>query len=276
MQRSLPAGLVIWLAMSGAAGEEMLIIAPRVAAPAPAPKPADDLTTNVRTLGGDEALQKERYESLRVVARSINRVGDQLVERLDGARFDDWIVRRGALRGIQALGVTGPRVSSAIAWVAVRDSEPKVRAEAVSIIKARGDRSAAGLIARHLVDAFDRQGAVTKEQVHDNAVHALRAIGDRRAAETLVAYAFLEIRAGIAQNIGLGTRHMRSPVGTSGGGASTVDLPIELPSISVTEYQGTIVVPALAALRSLTGQDLGKKREQWARWIRSHPVADWR
>jgi len=281
MPRSWWIGIAVTLIATGLSwSEEALIIAPRSgepAEPAAARESIDELTAQIRVLGGDDAQQAQRQQALTVVMRSMNRAGDQLVNRADSNRFDDWVVRRGALRGIQALGVSGPRVSSTMAWAAARDPEPKVRDEAVGVIKARGDRMAAGLITRHLVDAFDKRGNVLKADVRDNAVQALRRIGDRRTAEALAKYVFAEVRTAVVQDNGMRTTRMRAPVPLPGGeGATFLDMPIEFPSLNVTRYRGTVVVPALAALRSLTGQDFGGNREQWTRWIRTHPPGDWK
>lgn len=266
-----------WMFLSlvglGWATEEELVIAARpVAAPA-----SDPLTSSIRVLGGDAARQDERSEALRVIAKATDPAGDKVVNHLDAQKHDDWVVRRGAVRGLQALGISGPRVSSALAWTVTRDGEPKVREEAISVIKTRGDRTATDLIGRHLLESFNDQGIAIQAQVIDLAVGALRSIGDRRVAEGMCAYVVAETQAAATTFNGMRSRQMRAVVPRGEGVNESINLPIEFPEIGVTKYRGTVLVPASsAALRSLTGQDFGTNAGQWQRWIRSHPASDWK
>ena len=256
----------------GWATEEELVIAPR-AADAPVVGP---VTLAIRVLGGDEARQEERAEALRTIAKATDPAGDKVVNHLDAEKHGDWVVRRGAVRGLQALGIAGPRVSSALAWAASRDGEAKVRDEAVSVIKTRGDWAATELLGKYLIDTYDRKGLVINAVVHDRSVEALRAIGDRRSAETMLTYVTVEVEIASTGFAGMRSRTMRATVPQGDGQASSVNLPMEFPEIGMTKYRGTVVVPALAALCSLTGQNFGDDQDQWRRWIRSHPVGDWK
>jgi hypothetical protein len=256
----------------GWATEEELVIVPR-AADAPIVGP---MTSAIRLLGGDEARQDERSEALRTIAKATDPAGDKVVNHLDAQKYGDWSVRRGAVRCLQALGLAGPRVSSALAWTAARDGEPKVRDEAISVIKTRGDWAATELLGRHLMDTFDRKGLVLHAEVHDQTVGALRTIGDRRVAEAMLTYVTVEVRTSLTQLSGMRSRHMRAAVPQGDGTIGGVDLPMEFPEIGMTKERTTLMVPALAALRSLTGQDFGDDQDQWRRWIRSHPVGDWK
>jgi uncharacterized protein YfaS (alpha-2-macroglobulin family) len=117
---------------------------------------------------------------------------------------------------------------------------------------------------------------VISAQVHDQSVQALRTIGDRRVAEAMLTYVTLEVLAAATTFNGMRTRSMRTVAPQGGGAAGGVNLPIEFPEIGITTYHGTVMVPALAALRSLTGQNFEDDQDQWQRWIRSHPVSDWK
>jgi hypothetical protein len=264
-------GVAVVLA-AGCAAEEELIIAAR-ANPA---TPADPLTAAVRVLGGDEAQQEARSEALRIIAKATDPAGEKVVNHLDEQKHVDWVVRLGAVRGLQALGISGPRVSSALAWTATRDGEEKVRDEAVSVIKTRGDWTATDLIGRHLVESFDRQGVTIQARVLDYSVQALRTIGDRRVAEAMLTYVTAEVQAASTTFNGMRSRTMRAAIPQGDGQVGSVMLPIEFPGIGVLKYRGTVMVPAVAALRALTGQDFGDDQGQWLRWIRSHPVKDWK
>jgi hypothetical protein len=272
MLRCMALGMAVALVAMGWATEEELVIAPR---PAETSVP-DALTSAIRLLGGDEARQEERAEALRAIAKATDPAGDKVVNHLDTEKHGDWIVRRGAVRGLQALGIAGPRVSSALAWAASRDGEAKVRDEAVSVIKTRGDWAATELLGRYLIDTYDRQGLVINAVVHDQSVEALRAIGDRRSAEAMLTYVTVEVGTASTGFNGMRTRTMRAAVPQGDGQASSVNLPIEFPEIGMTKCKGTVVVPALAALCALTGQNFGDDQGQWRRWIRSHPVGDWK
>jgi hypothetical protein len=271
--RSMTGLLVLALVAAGWATEEELVIVPRTVEKVK----ADPLTAAVRVLGGDEAQQDERSQALRTIAKATDPAGDKVVNHMDSAKHSDWAVRRGAIRSLQALGVSGPRVSSALAWTAAHDGEAKVRDEAVSMIKTRGDRTATELIGRYLVESYSDRGLVLNATVIDYSVGALRSVGDRRVAESILGYyVTLEVQAAQTSFNNMRSRTMRSVVPQGDNAATSVNLPIEFPEIGVNKTRTTVVVPAACALGALTGQNFGDDQAQWQRWIRSHPVSDWK
>jgi len=258
---------VVW------ATEDRLIIIPRTVEKAN----IDPLTASIRLLGGDDAHQDERSQALRLIAKVTDQAGNKIINHMDSSKHIDWIVRLGAIRSLQALGISGHRVSSALAWTATHDGEAKVRDDAVSMIKTRGDRISTELIGRHLVESYSDKGLALNATVIDHSVKALRSIGDRRVAESILArYVTIEVRATQTILNNMRSRTIRSVlVGPDGVGRS-VNMPIEFPEIGVNKVNTTVVVPAACALIALTGQNFGNDQSQWQRWIRSHSVSDWK
>jgi hypothetical protein len=222
-----------------------------------------------RTLApGSSATEKERQTAEAELTREKARAGEMLLACLNPANKADTAARLGALKAIEALKPSDQRTSYSLGASAVTDPASDVRSAAVSLVKARKDDFSIRTMIGHLLASYDDNALVRDAVLHDTAIAGLQALGDKRVYQALLYYATIELRA---TNVSSGSMTERSidsfNANNPNGGPQRLSFPIQLPSLTVTQVQTTVVAPAMAALRDVSGQDFGQDWDRWGKWL---------
>jgi hypothetical protein len=273
MLKATPALLMILAAGAGAAesasDEPALVIGRN---PKLIEMDAARATELCKILGGSD--DKAKAQALAALQKDRLKAGPLLVACLD-PKTTDVTTRLGAMKGIESLRLAGKEYSGALSLAAVRDPVPELRSAAVATIKTRGDDPAIQGMLGQLVSAFDPLGNVKDNGLHNNAVAALKDLGDRRVYQALLYYVTMELRLTNISEGNLTTRQIDTFSVNNGANNAIpmqLALPIQTPDLSVARVNTSVVspasvAPALSALRSLSGEDFGTDWEKWTRWV---------
>ena len=211
-----------------------------------------------------EAIEHDRMRSAKAFANCLNY-----------QKYTQAAVRLGALRGIEIATTSqqDPRnaalrsAGKAVAGTMLAEPVPQVRSAAMQLVRDHKDDTVSAMAAGSLVEfwrsAFDSDG-LNNEAQRDAALAALKDLGDKRTYHAILYYATIEIHTGAAAPVGVDTATIR-------GNNPVVNLPIDLPSNQVMSFDGTIVVPAVSALKHITGQEFAKNLDKWRAWINQQP-----
>lgn len=214
------------------------------------------------------ATEKERQIAEAELTREKARAGEMLLACLNPANKADAAARLGALKAMELLKPTDQRTSYGLGASAVTDASAEVRSAAVSLVKARKDDFSIRTMIGHLLASYDENALVRDAVLHETAVAGLQALGDKRVYQALLYYATIELRA---TNVSAGSMTERSinsfNANNPNGGPQRLSFPIQLPSLTVTQVQTTVVAPAMAALRDVSGQDFGQDWDRWGKWL---------
>ncbi|HYF50240.1 MAG TPA: hypothetical protein VEJ63_12595 [Planctomycetota bacterium] len=212
------------------------------------------------------------------IRREPERSGAAFALLLDPRHAPDVKTRKGAALGIGLSNASTKTVGKALGNAALSETDSEVRQAVISTIQQRKDALALHQMMASLADSSDPEGlGFINEKKRENALNALRDVGDRRIYHALLYYVTLEIRAGTASLVALNNVFITNSGDVNNGavGQTSINLPIDLPTLELNSVQGTIIVPAVCkpqdALRKVTGQDFGKNIDQWRAWIEKQP-----
>jgi hypothetical protein len=211
-----------------------------------------------------EAVERDRSRSVKAFSACLNY-----------QKYAQAAVRLGALRGLEiatasqqdARNAALRTAGKAVAGTMLAEPVPQIRAAAMKLVRDHKDDTVSTMASASLVEfwraAFDSDGLVNEAQ-RDAALGALKDLGDKRTYHAILYYATIEIHAGSAAPVGVDTASIqgRNPI---------VNLPIDLPINQLMSFDGTIVVPAVSALKHITGQEFAKNLDKWRAWINQQP-----
>lgn len=228
-----------------------------------------------RQLADDKLDALDRRVLTEAVERDRMRAAKAFANCLNFQKYTQAAVRLGALRGIEiatasqqdAKNAALRAAGKALAGSMLAEPAPRVRAAAMQLVRDRKDDTVSAMAGASLVEfwrsAFDSDGLVNEAQ-RDAALAALKDLGDKRTYHAILYYATIEIHAGAAAPVGIDTANIR-------GNAPVVNLPIDLPNNQLMSFDGTIVVPAVSALKHITGREFAKNLDKWRAWINTQP-----
>ena len=191
--------------------------------------------------------------------------------------------RLGALKGIEI--ATGTQrdlknaalvtAGKAVANTMLAEPVKEVRSAAMDLVRNNREGTvsgvAAGMLVAHWHNAFDLDGIINEQQ-RDAAEGALKDLGDKRTYDALLYYATMEVHAASASSITppqvAFITNAGNDVNTGGG---TINLPIELPNNEIRSFDTTLIVPAVSAMKHITGQEFNKNLDKWRAWIKDQP-----
>ncbi|MCY3020537.1 MAG: hypothetical protein NTW87_16065 [Planctomycetota bacterium] len=258
------------------AGDEALVIGPRRESKAPAPAGGGrewfkaglsaeayqaEAAAAAAALGGDKLSAEEKTALSEAIRREGERTGRAFGACLDWKQYNA-TTRLGAIRGLTIGAPAARTAAKGLAGSAIGEPVQQVRSTAISLIRDRKDAAVTAEILRFWRSAYDDELGFD-EAKRVAAVAAMRDIGDRRAYEALLYLVTLELHTGAASSAG--------PMGEVSITGNGINLPIQLPSIETMSFNGTIIVPALASLKGVTGQDFGRDANKWREWIKQQP-----
>ncbi len=136
--------------------------------------------------------------------------------------------------------------------VALTDSDPELRAAAAKAIGGQKNPKALDLLIARTREAKDMAGV-------ERAAAAVNAAGQKRAITAMITFVGLDVRTA---KVTMGTMRRRS-IRSSGG---AIDLPIELPTVSVSTARTSLRVPVVSVLQRVAGVEIGPDRKAWAAW----------
>lgn len=201
------------------------------------------------------------------IKRDPNRAALAFAACLNPKNCADPKVRLGAVKGIGYANVKLAIVSKALAAVVISETDQPTRTAAVGLLKGHKDPIANKALVDYYLDAFDSDGVLVKADHERVAVAAMRDVGGRQIYEALMAYVTMEVHAGSATEAAPPQTVYITNGGDIHNPAGSVNLPIELPNLELKGYNGTLVVPALGALKQVTGQNFGRHLDRWQNWI---------
>ena len=217
---------------------------------------------------GDPKLDSDELSKIGEAIRlDTERAGAAFANCLNAKNCPDAQVRLGAVRGIKLAKPRNPNVSKALAACVIVETNADVRTAAAALIRDQKDPIASKALVDYYVDAFDTDGVLIKADHERAAIDALKAVGGHGIYEQLLMYATLEVRAGMATEIGPPQTVYITNGGSINSPSGTINLPIELPNLELRAVNTTIVVPALGALRQVSGQNFGRNIGKWQDWI---------
>ncbi|MGD0091483.1 MAG: hypothetical protein ABSE73_16310 [Planctomycetota bacterium] len=211
-------------------------------------------------LGGDKLSAEEKAVLGKALCRDREHSGRAFGACLDWRHYDA-TTRLGAARAIGMAAPAPQTTARALANTVLAEPVPEVRKEALDLVRGRKDAAVTAELLRFWRAAYDSDLGFD-EAKRAAAVAALRDVGDRRAYEALFYLVTLEVRAGVASGPAM------SEVAIQGQG---VKLPIQLPGMDLKQFEGTVMVPALASLKGATGQDFGRDLAKWRDWLSKQP-----
>ena len=215
-----------------------------------------------------EKLDARELESITdAIKRDPVRAAFAFAECLNLKNCADPRVRLGAVKGIGYANIKPSLVSKALAAVVIAESDQPTRTAAAELLKARKDPVANKVLVDYYLDAFDTDGVLLKADHERAAIAALRDVGGRQIYEALMAYVTMEVNAGAASEAAPPQTVYITNSGNINTGGGSINLPIELPNLELKGYHGTLVVPALGALKQVTGQNFGRNIDRWQNWI---------
>jgi predicted xylose isomerase-like sugar epimerase len=148
---------------------------------------------------------------------------------------------------------------------------PSVRLGALKGIEAARPIGAQASYVLGAAAGNDPDAAVRDDVLHANALGALRELGDPRVCQALLQYVTAEIRATNVSAASMDTRQIDTYSANSGANVNVLvplALPIQMPSLTMQQIKTTVRVPAVSALRDLSGQDFGEDWDKWDQWAR--------
>jgi hypothetical protein len=211
-------------------------------------------------LGSEKLAAQEKAVLGEALCRDRERSGRALGACLDWRQYNA-STRLGAAR---AIGIAAPSLQTtgkALANTLLAEPVPQVRKEALDLVRGRKDGAVTAELLRFWRSAYDSDLGFD-EAKRGAAVAALRDVGDRRAYQALFYLVTLEVHSGVASAPTL------SEVSIAGQG---IRLPIQLPGMDLKQFEGTVIVPALASLKGVTGQDFGRDLGKWREWLSQQP-----
>jgi HEAT repeat protein len=218
-----------------------------------------------------KAAAKTREQLLRsMLAENKTLTIESLLKCIDSRIVSDVETRKGALKAIEFSEFRHATLSKYIASVAVVDPVKEVRETAVTTIKNRKDDPAIGNMTQFLMGSYDEGGKVLDATLRDNAVDALRGLGDKRVYQTLLYYATCEIRSTNTELGSFATRQIDAIVLQNGASAVlplALSFPIQFPELKISKVRTTVKCPAVNALESLSNQKFGDDLDRWGKWI---------
>jgi len=168
----------------------------------------------------------------------------------------------------QALGYKGSRLcANSLVSTALNDKDASVRRVAARAIGGMRDGAAINKLINVVAKVKD------KDQI-ERAGDAIRNAGQPAAIEAMIGYAVLEIRAAQTTNASLRSVSIGAVqvLNTGGGGGivQSVNLPIELPSVSLTKVNTTVCLPMCEILSRATGISNGRDIRAWSDWWKTN------
>jgi hypothetical protein len=217
------------------------------------------------------ASEPDKQSAASFLSAERARNGEMLMACLNPRNQPAPSVRLGALKGIEAARPIGAQASYVLGAAAGNDPDAAVRSAAVKLIKARKDDLGVRTMIGHLLASYNDTGAVRDDVLHANALGALRELGDPRVCQALLQYVTAEIRATNVSAASMDTRQIDTYSANSGANVNVLvplALPIQMPSLTMQQIKTTVRVPAVSALRDLSGQDFGEDWDKWDQWAR--------
>jgi uncharacterized protein with PIN domain len=244
----------------------------------------------------DEAFHKEAIEAARALAGASGSAGSKLdykalselqegLQRdkkrtssvftglLDARKTTDVGVRLGAVKALELATPDPALIGKPLAAAAVLETDTTVRGEAIRVIRSRKDAAASREMLKLWKSAFEDETVGVNEALRAAAEDAMRDVGDKRVYEVLYAYVLMELRAQSASLDKLDTTRIRNAglnVNANDRGGN-INLPIELPSLTLMSVETTLWVPALPSLQRVTGQNFGWNVKRWNEWLAEQP-----
>ncbi len=156
-----------------------------------------------------------------------------------------WIVK--ALAASEEDDAAKPLVRSALT-----DSDSELRAAAAKAIGEQKNPKALDLLIARTREAAD-MGAVVR------AADAVNAAGRKRAITAMITFVGLDIRTARVSGGSMRSR-------TISGGGGLIDLPIELPTVTISTARTSLTIPVVTVLQRVAGVDIGADPKAWAAW----------
>lgn len=209
-----------------------------------------------------EGLQRDKNRSAKVFGGF-----------LDARKTSDAGVRFGAVKALELTNPESAAVGKELAAAAILEKDERVRGAVVELIRTRKDTEAARGLVKQWHAAFEDEALGVDEALRTAAENAMRDVGDRRIYEAIYYYVTMELRAQTATLDRMDTARIRDAgrnVQANDRGGN-INLPIDLPSITLSSVETTLVVPALPSLKRITGQDFGRDLPRWKAWIAAQP-----
>jgi len=238
----------------------------------------------------DEAFHKEAVEAARLLnkekleyealselteglQRDKNRSAKVFGSLLDARKTSDAGVRFGAVKAIELTNPESAAIGKELSATAILEKDERVRGAVIELIRSRRDTEAARGLVKQWHAAFEDEALGVDEALRTQAENAMRDVGDRRIYEAIYYYVTMELRAQTATLDRMDTVRIRDAgrnVQNNDRGGN-INLPIDLPSITLSSVETTLVVPALPSLKRITGQDFGRDLVRWKAWIAEQP-----
>lgn len=216
-------------------------------------------------LGKNEQNSVDYEAIVQGISRDQERAGKAFVNCLDWRIFKNKTLRLGAVAGLRIAHPSAPSTGNGLANSALAEPNKQVRAAAIELIKERKDSTASLALLNFLNQAHDEDNLIVDEALRDAAIAAMHDVGDKHVLEVLLYNATLELRLGVSKLNSIG----RATITGAGG----INLPIDLPNLELSSFNGVITVPAPAfpILARVSGQNFGKNVDKWDAWIKERP-----
>jgi len=211
-------------------------------------------------LGRDKLSYDEKAVLSDAIRRERERAGRAFGACLDWHHYDA-TTRLGATRGIAIAAAAPLATGKPLANVLLAEPVPQVRKAALELVRERRDSTVSAEVLRYWRAAYD-DNLGFDEAKRGAAVGAMRDIGDRKAYQALYYLTTLEVYAGSATDPTISEVNIRG---------NRINLPIQLPSMELRSFHGTVIVPALASLKAVTKRDFGRDLAKWREWINQQP-----
>ena len=226
-----------------------------------------DAANAARKLGDAKLDSAELGAITEAIKREPVRAGVAFAQCLNPKNCPDPIVRRGAVKGIEIANPKPEVVGRALAACVIVETNADVRKAAGDLIKSRKDAVASRALVAYYVNAFDDDGVLLKADHERAAIDAMKAAGGHAVYEQLLMYATMEVHAGTATEAGPPQVVYMTNGGNIGSPSGSINLPIELPNLELRGISTTLIVPALGALKQVTGQNFGHNMNRWRDWV---------
>lgn len=230
-------------------------------------------STGSTSSAGSKLDSKALAELQEGLQRDKKRTSTVFTGLLDARKTSDSSVRLGAVKALELAAPAPALIGKPLAAAAVLETDTTVRAEAIRVIRSRKDADASREMLKLWKSAFEDGMVGVNEPLRAAAEDAMRDVGDKRVYEVLYAYVLMELRAQTASLDKLDTTRIRNAglnVNANDRGGN-INLPIELPSLSLMSVETTLWVPALPSLQRVTGQNFGWNVKRWNEWLAAQP-----
>jgi hypothetical protein len=242
-----------------------------------------DAAEVARQLADDKLNTLDKSALVEAIGRDPMRATKAFSTCLNFQKWPHAPTRLGALKGIEI--ATGTQrdlknatlfnAGKAVANTMLAEPVKEVRSAAMDLVRNNKDGTvsgvAAGMLVSHWHNAFDQDGIIDEPQ-RDAALGALKDLGDKRTYDALLYYATMEVHAASATSL---TPPQVAFITNAGGdvnrGGGNINLPIELPNNEIRSFDATLIVPAVSAMRHITGQEFNKNLDKWRAWIKAQP-----